>query len=84
MWPIINPIDLFGDAVGSVAGWAWDKVIQGIYTWFANGLMLLMQWVWNVLSTATTPHSSRTFATGRRIYKVEKSCAIAPLATDTG
>jgi hypothetical protein len=51
MWPLPNPLDLFGDAIGEVTGWAWDKVIQGIYTWFANGLLLLMEWVWNVLDT---------------------------------
>ncbi len=55
MCPLPNPFDLFGDALGEVTGWAWEKVIQGIYTWFANGLLLLMEWVWRVLDTATTP-----------------------------
>ena len=55
MWPFPNPLDLFGEAIGEVTGWAWDKVIQGIYTWFANGLLLLMEWVWSVLDSATTP-----------------------------
>jgi hypothetical protein len=58
-----NPLDLFGDAVGGVVGWAWDKVIQGIYTWFANGLLLLMEWVWNVLDTATTPRVTEAWFT---------------------
>jgi hypothetical protein len=40
-------------------------VIQGIYTWFANGLLLLMEWVWVVLDTATTPRLTEAwFATG--------------------
>ena len=60
MWPFPNPLDLFGDAIGGVVGWAWDKVIQGIYTWFANGLLLLMEWVWGVLDTATTPRLTRS------------------------
>src|SRR2546421_6458958 len=65
MWPFPNPLDLFGDAVGSVAGWAWDKVVQGIYTWFADGLLLLMEWVWGVLDTATTPRlTDAWFTTG--------------------
>jgi hypothetical protein len=55
MWPFPNPLDLLGNAVGGVVGWAWDKVIQGIYTWFANGLLLLTEWVWGVLDAATTP-----------------------------
>jgi hypothetical protein len=56
VWPFPNPIDLFGAAVGGATGWAWDKVIQGVYTWFANGLLLLMEWVWGVLDDATSPH----------------------------
>lgn len=55
VWPIPNPWDLFGSAVSGVTGWAWDKVVQGIYTWFASGLLLLMEWVWEVLDTASTP-----------------------------
>lgn len=46
---------LVGDAVGGVVGWAWDKVITGIYTWLANGLALLVEWVWSVLDSGTTP-----------------------------
>jgi hypothetical protein len=55
MFPFPNPFDLFGAAAGEIVGWAWDKVIQGVYTWFASGLLLLMEWVWGVLDTATTP-----------------------------
>jgi type IV secretion system protein TrbL len=54
-----------GDAVGSVVGWAWDKVIQGIYRWLANGLALLIEWVWSVLDSATTPQvTGAWFRTG--------------------
>jgi hypothetical protein len=63
MWPFPNPLDVFGDAVSSVTGWAWDKVIQGIYTWFANGLLLLMEWVWQVLDSATTPRLTEPWFT---------------------
>lgn len=63
MWPLPNPLDLFGDAVGEVTGWAWDKVIQGIYTWFANGLLLLMEWVWGVLDRSTTPRLTEAWFT---------------------
>ena len=63
MWPLPNPFDLFGDAIGEVTGWAWDKVIQGIYTWFANGLLLLMEWVWGVLDRATTPRLTEAWFT---------------------
>jgi hypothetical protein len=64
MWPFPNPLNLFGAAASGVVGWAWDKVVQGIYTWFANGLLLLMEWVWGVLDTATTPRLTEAwFAT---------------------
>ena len=65
MWPIPNPFDLFGVAVGGAVGWAWDKVIQGVYTWFASGLLMLMEWVWSVLDSATTPRLTESwFASG--------------------
>ena len=65
MWPFPNPLDLFGDAVSGVAGWTWDKVIQGIYTWFASGVLMLMEWVWSVLDAATTPRlTDEWFASG--------------------
>jgi hypothetical protein len=44
-----------GDAAGAVTGWAWDKVITGIYQWLANGLAMMIEWVWSVLDKATTP-----------------------------
>ena len=44
-----------GDAVSGVVGWAWEKVVIGIYTWLANGLALLLEWVWSVLDSGTTP-----------------------------
>ena len=65
MWPFPNPLDLFGDAFSSVAGWAWDKVTQGVYTWFASGVLMLMEWVWGVLDSATTPRlTDAWFAVG--------------------
>ncbi|MGE0795936.1 MAG: hypothetical protein AB7O29_11445 [Acidimicrobiia bacterium] len=74
MWPFPNPFDLFGSAVSGVAGWAWDKVVQGIYTWFASGVLMLMEWVWSVLDSATTPRlTDEWFASGL----VEPLAAIA-------
>lgn len=65
MWPFPNPLDLFGDLAGAVTGWAWDKVIQGIYSWFAQGVLLMMEWVWGVLDRSTTPRLTEDwFATG--------------------
>lgn len=65
MWPLPNPLDLFGDVVSGSVGWAFDKVIEGIYTWFASGVLLLMEWVWGVLESATTPRlTDEWFASG--------------------
>ena len=67
-WVIGGLGDLFGfaaSAVGDAVGWAWDKVTTGIYTWLANGLALLIEWVWSVLDTATTPRVTASwFANG--------------------
>lgn len=57
-WAIGGLGELFGfvgNTVGGAVGWAWDKVITGIYTWLANGLALLIEWVWSVLDSGTTP-----------------------------
>jgi hypothetical protein len=57
-WVIDGLGSLFGfvtDPIGAAAGWAWDKVTAGIYTWLANGLALLIEWVWLVLDSGTTP-----------------------------
>lgn len=71
MWPIPNPLLLFGIVLDSTVGWAWQKVIAGVYTWFASGVLMLMEWVWTVLESATTPRlTEHWFASG----------LIAPLA----
>ena len=65
MFSPLDLISLFGSAAGEVAGWTWDKVIQGVFVWFANGLLLLIEWVWGVLDTASTPRlTDDWFASG--------------------
>jgi hypothetical protein len=43
------------DPAGTVAGWTFDKVTSGIFEWLARGLAVLVEWVWRVLDTSTTP-----------------------------
>src|SRR6056297_3692905 len=36
-----------------------------MYTWFANGILLLMEWVWNLLDESSTPRLTEDwFANG--------------------
>ncbi len=65
MWPLPNPLELFGETVGAAVGWAWDTVTQGVYTWFSSGVLLLMEWVWGVLDAASSPRLTEDwFANG--------------------
>ena len=69
-----------GEAAGQVAGWAWEKVTVGIYTWLANGLALLIEWVWGVLDSGTTPQvTAPWFSTelGRPIAALALAVTIA-------
>jgi len=63
-----------GEAAGEVAGWAWEKVTVGIYTWLANGLALLIEWVWGVLDSGTTPQVTAPW------FRTELGGPIAALA----
>lgn len=55
---MLGPLDFLDDLFGSVnevLGWTWEKVIAGVFTWFAKGVLLLMEWVFGQLDAATTP-----------------------------
>lgn len=55
---MFGPLDFLDDLFGGVSevlGWTWEKVITGIFTWFARGVLLLMEWVFGQLDTATSP-----------------------------
>ncbi len=39
----------------AVAGWAWDAVVGGIADWVAKALLLVIEWVWGVIDSATSP-----------------------------
>jgi hypothetical protein len=57
-WAIGGLGELFGwigGAAGAAVGWAWEKVVTGIYQWLANGLAMMIEWVWSVLDSSTTP-----------------------------
>lgn len=57
-WAIDGLGSLLGFGAGAVAdaaGWTWDAVIEGFYRWLANGMALIMEWVWSILDSASTP-----------------------------
>lgn len=55
---LVGLAHLFSDPVGTVTGWTFDKVTEGIYNWLARGLVTLIEWVWQVLDAGTTPRLS--------------------------
>jgi hypothetical protein len=72
--PLGGAISIFSGFVSSALGWAWDKVVQGIFTWFAEGLLLLIEFVWRLLDTATTPRLTDGWFTNGVV------AALAPIA----
>ena len=57
-WAIDGLGSLLGFGAGAVAeaaGWTWDAVIEGFYRWIANGMALIMEWVWSILDAGSTP-----------------------------
>jgi type IV secretion system protein TrbL len=57
-WAIDGLGSLLGFGAGAVAeaaGWTWDAVVEGFYRWLANGMALIMEWVWSILDAGTTP-----------------------------
>ena len=61
-WSVFS---VFGDAVGVVAGWSFDKVIEGVYGWIANGLVLLLMATWRGMEEMSTPNlTADWFANG--------------------
>ena len=61
-WSVFS---VFGDAAGLVAGWSFDKVIEGVYGWIANGLVLLLMATWRGMEEMSTPNlTADWFANG--------------------
>jgi type IV secretion system protein TrbL len=53
--------DLLGGAIDSATG----SVFDGIVTWMARGLAVLIEWIWTTLDNATTPRITEPwFVTG--------------------
>lgn len=58
-------LNLVGGAAADALGWTWSTIVNGLYLWLANGLVVLIEWVWSVLDSGTTPRiTERWFANG--------------------
>ena len=51
--------DLFGWVIDSAA----SSVFDGIVSWMARGLAVLIEWIWSTLDTATTPRITEPWFT---------------------
>ena len=53
--------------IRDLLGWAVDSassaIFDGIVAWMARGLMVLIEWIWTTLDTATTPRLSEAWFT---------------------
>ena len=65
---MLGPLDFLDGLFGEVTealGWTWDKVIAGVYVWLAKGVLMLMEWVFAQIDSATTPRvTDDWFASG--------------------
>lgn len=60
MIPDLHGID---DLFGWVADSAASSVFDGIVSWMARGLAVLIEWIWSTLDTATTPRITEAWFT---------------------
>ncbi|MGE0305529.1 MAG: hypothetical protein AB7Q27_07210 [Acidimicrobiia bacterium] len=68
MFPIGNPFDSLWNFVTSpfqsLAGWAGDKIFEGITNWIAKGCVQLLGFVWAVMDRTTSPHLDAEWFSG--------------------
>jgi type IV secretion system protein TrbL len=68
MFPIGNPFDDMWDFVTSpfegLAGWAGDKIFEGITNWIAKGCVQLLEFVWSVMDRTASPHLNAEWFSG--------------------
>ena len=68
MFPIGNPFDSLWSFVTSafdgLAGWAGDKIFEGITNWIAKGCVQLLGFVWSVMDRSSSPHLDASWFSG--------------------
>lgn len=53
---MVPSIPGINDLLGHLVDSATSSVFDGITTWMARGLAMLIEWIWGTLDAATTPH----------------------------
>lgn len=77
---IPNPIDVVTDAITAPAGWAWDKVAEGIAKWVLGAVAYFVDGVVNFLLTSARPDvESAWFAGPGSPYATVRGIAVALL-----
>ncbi len=77
---IPNPIDVVTDAITAPAGWAWDKVAEGIAKWVLGAVAYFVDGVVNFLLTSARPDvESAWFAGSGSPYATVRGIAVALL-----
>lgn len=61
---IPNPIDVVTDIVSTPAGWAWDKVAEGIAKWVLGAVAYFVDGVINFLLTSARPDLESAWFSG--------------------
>ena len=73
-------LSIFSGFVSAAIGWSWDKVVQGVFTWIAEGLLLLIEYVWGLLDTATTPRLTDAWFVNRLVASLVPVAAVVTVA----
>ena len=77
---IPNPIDVVTDAITAPAGWAWEKVAEGIAKWVLGAVAYFVDGVVNFLLTSARPDvESAWFAGSGSPYATVRGIAVALL-----
>ena len=61
---IPNPIDVVTQIIGAPAGWAWDKVAQGITSWVLGAVAFFVDGIVTFLLTSARPNVEAAWFSG--------------------
>jgi type IV secretion system protein TrbL len=61
---IPNPIDVVTQVISAPAGWAWDKVAQGITSWVLGAVAFFVDGIVNFLLTSARPNVEAAWFSG--------------------